>query len=327
MNPLKKILVSIFCLGHCVLLWALALPVQAQERVRTVWIVVPFAAGAAQDIVARLISEELGKQLGATVLVKNIPGAGGTIGALAVAKAAPDGNTFLLAGSGHYFGVHIYPKLTYDAARDFSGAALLGSSGFMLVVPASSKASNLTEFISQVRDRPMQYNYASAGVGSASHLAMSSLLTKAGLQMQHIPMQTNSDALIAVMTERAEGTATVAINIPALKSNSRIKLLAYSGAARAKSFPELPTVAEAGLPGFAFETWVGLLAPARTPKNELERINRAVAELSANPRIRESLSKLGAEFTPASVEAFQSLLSVEWKRSSQLVKEAGATLD
>ena len=167
MIPLKKNRVSIFYLGHCVLLWALSLAVQAQEKVRTVWIVVPFAVGSAQDMVARLIRDELGKQLGATVLVKNIPGAGGTIGALAVAKAAPNGNTLLLAGSSYYFGAHLRPKLTYDAARDFSGAALLGSSGFVLVVPASSKVSNLTEFISQVRNRPMQYNYASAGVGSA----------------------------------------------------------------------------------------------------------------------------------------------------------------
>ena len=327
MNPLKKNRFSVFCLGHCVLLWALALPVQAQEKVRIVWIVVPFAAGAAQDVVARLISEELGKQLGATVLVKNIPGAGGTIGALAVAKAAPDGNTLLLAGSGHYFSAHIYPNLAYDAAQDFSGAALIGLSGFVLVVPVGSKANNLTEFIGKVRDRPMRYNYASAGVGSASHLAMASFLTKAGLQMQHIPLHSNSDALIEVMTERAEGAATVAINISALKSNPRIKLLAYSGGARAKSLPELPTVAEAGLPGYAFETWVGLLGPAGTPEKELERINRAMAEVNANPRIRESLGKLGAEFTPASVEAFQSLLRVEWERSSQTVKGAGATLD
>ena len=328
-TPMKKNRISIFSLCSCVLLWALALsvPVLAQEKVRTIWIVVPFAAGAAQDLVARLISEELGKQLGANVLVKNIPGAGGTIGALAVAKAAPDGNTLLLAGSGHYFSAHIYPKLAYDAAQDFSGAALIGLSGFVLVVPVGSKANNLTEFIGKVRDRPMRYNYASAGVGSASHLAMASFLTKAGLQMQHIPLHSNSDALIEVMTERAEGAATVAINISALKSNPRIKLLAYSGGARAKSLPELPTVAEAGLPGYAFETWVGLLGPAGTPEKELERINRAMAEVNANPRIRESLGKLGAEFTPASVEAFQSLLRVEWERSSQTVKGAGATLD
>ena len=145
--------------------------------------------------------------------------------------------------------------------------------------------------------------------------------------MQHIPKHSNSDALIEVMTGRAEGTATVAISIPALKSNPRIEWLAYSGAAHANSLPELPTVAEAGLPGYAFETWVGLLAPARTPKNKLEQINRAVAEVSANPRIRESLGKLGAEFTQTSVEAFQSMLSVEWERSSKVVTEAGATLD
>ena len=145
--------------------------------------------------------------------------------------------------------------------------------------------------------------------------------------MQHIPMQSNSDALIEVMTERAEGAATVAINIPALKSNPRIKLLAYLGAARARLLPELPTVAEAGSAGYAFETWVGLLAPAGTPKRELERINRAVSNASATPGMRESLGKLGAEFTPASVEAFQSFLRVEWERSSQTVKGAGATMD
>ncbi len=324
---MEKYKTSHFSALACLLLWALALPVQAQKTVRTIWIVVPFAPGAAQDLAARLISEELGKQLGANVLVKNIPGAGGTVGALAVVLAAPDGNTLLLAGSGHYLAAHLYPKLAYDATKDFSGVALIGLSGFVFVVPVGSKVNSLTKFMGKVKDRPMHYNYASAGTGSASHLAMASLLTQAGLHMQHIPLRSNSDALIGVSTELVDGAATVAINVKALKSNPRIVLLAYSGAKRATSLPELPTVAEAGVPMYAFETWTGLLAPAGTPKPEMEKINRAMAVVSTTPVVLDRLHELGAEFSITSMEAFQEFLRVDWQRTGVQVRAAGAMLN
>ena len=173
----------------------------------------------------------------------------------------------------------------------------------------------------------MHYNYASAGTGSASHLAMASLLTQAGLHMQHIPLRSNSDALIGVSTELVDGAATVAINVKALKSNPRIVLLAYSGAKRATSLPELPTVAEAGVPMYAFETWTGLLAPAGTPKPEMEKINRAMAVVSTTPVVLDRLHELGAEFSITSMEAFQEFLRVDWQRTGVQVRAAGAMLN
>ena len=249
----------------------LQFPAWAQRVIR---IVVPFGPGAVQDTVARTFSNELGQLLGASVVIDNRAGAGGTIGTASVAKAAPDGNTLVIAAASHTLAGHMYAKLSYDPIKDFAPVSLLGYSGYVIAAPASMGVSNLAEYIRQVKSKPKQLNYASAGNGSATHLGMASFMARAGLDMQHIPMKSTGDAVNEVLADRVQGVTGATIGLVGFRQDPRIKLLAYTGAKRSKFLPDLPTVAESGMSDFRFDSWFGLLAPAGTPKSEIDAHNR-----------------------------------------------------
>ena len=189
-------------LSIAVLLLGLQTNAFAQRVIR---IVVPFGPGAVQDTVARTFSNELGQLLGATVVIDNRAGAGGTIGTASVAKSAPDGNTLVMAAASHTLAGHMYAKLGYDPIKDFAPVSMLGYSGYVIAAPASMGASNLADYIRLVKSKPKQLNYASAGNGSATHLGMASFLAKAGLEMQHIPMKSTGDAVNEVLADLAFG--------------------------------------------------------------------------------------------------------------------------
>ena len=185
-------------LSVAVLLLGLQTNAFAQRVIR---IVVPFGPGAVQDTVARTFSNELGQLLGATVVIDNRAGAGGTIGTASVAKSAPDGNTLVMAAASHTLAGHMYAKLGYDPIKDFAPVSMLGYSGYVIAAPASMGVSNLADYIRLVKSKPKQLNYASAGNGSATHLGMASFLAKAGLEMQHIPMKSTGDAVNEVLAQ------------------------------------------------------------------------------------------------------------------------------
>ena len=294
---------------------------------RVIRIVVPFGPGAVQDTVARTFSNELGQILGATVVVENRAGAGGTIGTAAVAKAAPDGNTLLLAAASHTLAGHLFAKLPYDPIKDFAGVSLLGYSGYVIAAPASMGVSQLADYIKYVKARPKQLNYASAGNGSATHLGMASFLAKAGLDMQHIPLKSTGDAVNEVLADRVQGVTAATIGLVGFRQDPRIKLLAYTGAKRSRFMPELPTVAEAGLPGYKFDSWLGLLAPAATPKAEQDRINQAVQKALSDPAVIERFKNLGVETSLASPEEFQQILRADWDNAGLIVKSSGAKVE
>jgi tripartite-type tricarboxylate transporter receptor subunit TctC len=294
---------------------------------RVIRIVVPFGPGAVQDTVARTFSNELGQNLGATVVVENRAGAGGTIGTAAVAKAAPDGNTLLLAAASHTLAGHLFAKLPYDPIKDFAGVSLLGYSGYVIAAPASMGVSQLADYIKYVKARPKQLNYASAGNGSATHLGMASFLAKAGLEMQHIPLKSTGDAVNEVLADRVQGVTAATIGLVGFRQDPRIKLLAYTGAKRSRFMPELPTVAEAGLPGYKFDSWLGLLAPAATPKAEQDRINQAVQKALSDPAVIERFKNLGVETSLASPEEFQQILRADWDNAGLIVKSSGAKVE
>jgi len=294
---------------------------------RVIRIVVPFGPGAVQDTVARTFSNELGQILGATVVVENRAGAGGTIGTAAVAKAAPDGNTLLLAAASHTLAGHLFAKLPYDPIKDFAGVSLLGYSGYVIAAPASMGVSQLADYIKYVKARPKQLNYASAGNGSATHLGMASFLAKAGLEMQHIPLKSTGDAVNEVLADRVQGVTAATIGLVGFRQDPRIKLLAYTGAKRSRFMPELPTVAEAGLPGYKFDSWLGLLAPAATPKAEQDRINQAVQKALSDPAVIERFKNLGVETSLASPEEFQQILRADWDNAGLIVKSSGAKVE
>lgn len=294
---------------------------------KVIKMVVPFGPGAVQDTVARTFNNELGQILDATVIIENKAGAGSTIGTNFVAKSAPDGSTLILAAASHTLAGHLYEKLPYDPIKDFSPVSLIGYSGYVIGAPSSLGANNLRDYIRILKAKPKEYNYASAGNGSASHLGMASFLTRAGIELQHIPMKSTGDAVNEVLANRVQGVTSATIGLIGFRQDARIKLLAYTGKQRSKFLPEIPTVSESGVPGFHFDSWMGLLAAANTPKLEVERINRAMIKVLADPVVQERLVKLGLEIQTASPEEFQQILISDWQNAALIVKSSGAKLE
>ena len=294
---------------------------------KVIKMVVPFGPGAVQDTVARTFNNELGQILDATVIIENKAGAGSTIGTNFVAKSVPDGSTLILAAASHTLAGHLYEKLPYDPIKDFSPVSLIGYSGYVIGAPSSLGANNLRDYIRILKAKPKEYNYASAGNGSASHLGMASFLTRAGIDLQHIPMKSTGDAVNEVLANRVQGVTSATIGLSGFRQDARIKLLAYTGKQRSKFLPEIPTVSESGVPGFHFDSWMGLLAAANTPKLEVERINRAMIKVLADPMVQERLVKLGLEIQTASPEEFQQILIADWQNAALIVKSSGAKLE
>ncbi len=294
---------------------------------KVVKLIVPFGPGAVQDTVARTFNNELGQILDATVIIENKAGAGGTIGTHFVAKSTPDGTTLILAAASHTLAGHLYEKLPYDPIKDFSAVSLIGYSGYVIAAPAALGANSIKDYIRVLKAKPKEYNYASAGNGSASHLGMASFLSKAGIEMQHIPMKSTGDAVNEVLANRVQGVTSATIGLIGFRQDARIKLLAYTGKQRSKFLPELPTVAESGLPGFQFDSWMGLLAAANTPKAEVERINRAMMKVLSEASVQERLVKLGLEVQTATPEEFQQILNLDWQNAAGIVKSSGAKLE
>ena len=294
---------------------------------RVIHIVVPFGPGAVQDTIARTFNNELGKELGASVVVENRAGAGGTIGTAQVAKAAPDGNTLVLAAASHTLSGHMYAKLPYDPIKDFVGVTYLGNSGYVIAAPGNLDVKNLAEYVALIKSRPGQLNYASAGNGSATHLGMASFLAKAGGQMQHIPMKSTGDAVNETLAGRVQGVVPAVIGVVPFKQDARIKLLAYTGTTRSRFLPELPTVAEAGVPGYKFDSWIGLLAPAAMPRAEVEKLNAAMQKVLADPAVQQRFANLGVETAPMSADDFGKLLRADWDTAGAIVRASGAKVE
>jgi tripartite-type tricarboxylate transporter receptor subunit TctC len=304
---------------------AAASPALAQRVIR---IVVPFGPGAVQDTVARTFNAELGQVLGASVVVENRPGAGGTVGTAQVAKSPADGNTLVLAAASHTLAGHLYSKLPYDPLKDFTGVAYIGNSGYVIAAPGNLGVNTLGEFVSLVKSKPGQMNYASAGNGSATHLGMAYFLARAGLQMQHVPMKSTGDAVNEVLAGRVQGVVSSLIGVVPFKNDPRMKLLAYTGTQRSRFLPELPTAAEAGVPGYKFDSWIGVLAPAGMPKAELDRINAAMNKVLADPAVQQRLTNLGVEVGGnMNADEFQKLLRSDYESAGVLVKASGARIE
>jgi tripartite-type tricarboxylate transporter receptor subunit TctC len=306
----------------------LTLAAQAAEPwpSRPIKIVIPFSADGVQDTFARAISNELGAALGQPVIVENRPGAGGTVATSSIAKSAPDGYTLLLAAASHNINGTLYSKLNYDPVKDFVGAAYLGNSSYIMVVNASVPAKSVAEFVAYAKARPGQLNYATAGAGSATHLAMAYFNGMAGLDIVNIPTKGAGEA----MTEVLAGRSQVMINanniaLPFAK-DSRVRLIGVTSEKPSPFVPGVDPIA-AAVPGYVFDTWFGLLAPAGTPKGIVDKLNAEVAKLVKRPEIVERLHKQGIEPGTMGSEDFAQLLRKDFERMAKVVKISGAKAD
>jgi len=299
----------------------------AQTNSKIARIVVPFAPGGVQDLLARAMSTELGLALGQTVIIENRPGAGGTVGTAYVAKSAPDSGAMVLGAASHNIAGTLYTKLSYDPQKDFAPMAHIGTADYVLMIHPEVPARTAAEYIRYAKANPGKLNYATAGVGSATHLSMAYFNGLAGIDVVHVPLKATGEAINEVISGRAQAVIAASIGALAFAKDSRIRLIGVTSPKRSKYLPEVPTIAESGLPGYQFDSWFGLLGPAATPAAEVNRVNAAMAKVLKDPVVLERLDKQGIEPLAMSNADFAKLLAVDYKRMAEVVKASGAKVE
>jgi tripartite-type tricarboxylate transporter receptor subunit TctC len=296
---------------------------QAQYPVKPVRLIVPFPPGGSTDILARIHGQKLGEALGQQVIVDNRPGAAGNVGAEIAARAQPDGYTLLLANIDQAISVSVYDKLTYSFVRDLEPVTLLASTPLTLMVNASVPVKSVKELIAFARVRPNQLSYSAPGSGSAGHLAGVLFSQLADLRMVHVSFKGGAPAMLAVVSgEVALGFPSTATALPYMKSG-RVRGLAVTSAQRLPSARDIPTVTEAGLPGYEIGLWAGLLAPAGTPRDVIARLHAESIRVLAFPDVRERLD--AAALTPIGTtpEQFGAYIRREVEKWAKVVKASG----
>ena len=299
----------------------------AQGNSRVIRIVVPFAAGGVQDLLARALSTEFGIALGQTVIIDNKPGAGGTVGTGFVAKSAPDSGAMVLAAASHNIAGSLYTKLNYDPQKDFVPMAHIGTADYVLMIHPEVPAKTAAEYIRYAKANPGKMNYATAGVGSATHLSMAYFNGLAGIDVVHVPLKATGEAINEVISGRAQAVIAASIGALAFAKDSRIRLIGVTSPKRSKYLPDIPTIAESGLPGYQFDSWFGLLGPAATPASEVNRINTAMATLLKDPVVLARLDKQGIEPLAMTNPDFARLLAIDYERMVKVVKASGAKVE
>ena len=289
-------------------------------------LMVPFPPGGSTDIVARIVAQKLSAQLGQPVVVENRGGAGGTIGTAVVAKAAPDGYSLLVGTtSTHVVAPSVYAKLEYDPVKDFAPVGLMAVTPYLLVVNPAVQAKSVKELVDLMRAQPGRLNYASAGIGSTTHLAMEMLKSASGTFALHIPYSGNGPAGAAVIAGQVEILfGSLPAVLPHAKSG-RVRALAVGTLKRSPSLPEVPTVAESGYPGFDASLWLAIMAPAGTPAAVIERLNKEVVAAVSAPDTRELLDKNGAEVLTSTPAELSAMIREGVAKYAKIVKMAGVT--
>ena len=286
--------------------------------------VVPFSPGGSTDVLARIVGQKLTERSGQPVIIENRAGAGGNIGADQVAKSAPDGYTLLLGGVPHAISASLYPKLAYDLARDLAAIAEIASFPSAIVLHPSLPANSVKELIALARARRGQLSFGSAGNGSPNHLALELFKTMAGVDMAHVPYKGSGQLigdLLAGQVQLASMGTPVAL--PRVQSG-KLRAIAVTGAARSSLLPDVPTVSEAGLPGFDVTSWYGVFGPAGLPAGIVAKLNSQIGSAVTAPDVRERLAALGAEPSVKAPEEFSRYVRQEIAKWAKVVKDSGA---
>ena len=318
------------------MIWRLALlllPITAWAQnwpgTHPITVVMGFPAGSGVDVVGRLLQEPMEKSLGGKLVMDYRTGAGGNLASEAVAKARPDGYTILLGTAAtHGVNAALYRRLPFDVEADFTPIApLVNVSNVLTVNPAVIDASTLKEFIEKVKANPGQYNYASTGNGTGTHLAFAELVSRAGLNMVHVPYKGGPEALASVVAGQTCCIMNQVQTVQAQWKAGRVRLLGVTTATRVPAIPEIPTIAEAGVPGYASITWFGLFGPKGLDEAIVNRINAAVKAALETPAVRERLAQLGNTPRWESPAQFRQTVKTDRAKWAEVVKAVGATID
>jgi tripartite-type tricarboxylate transporter receptor subunit TctC len=290
--------------------------------------VVPYPAGGPLDTVARLLGQKVGERMKQVVIVENKPGAGGNIGADLVAKAAPDGYTLLMgAVATHAINPSLYAHMPYDAVRDFMPVTQVASTPNVLVVNPTLRVSSVHEFIAYAKAHPGELNFGSGSTGSAGHLAGELFKSMAGVEMTHIPYKGAAPAMQDLIGGRIQLMFDNLASALGQVRAGKVRALAVTTAQRSALAPDLPTIAESGLPGFDISTWFGVFVPARTPPAVVERLHREFVAALAAPDVRETMLRLGAEPVGSSPAEFTAYIAHEAQKYARVIKASGARAD
>ncbi len=316
-----------FLVGIVIAVMAGGVAAQAWPAKPIKW-VVPFAPGGTTDILARTVGDKLSVALGQPVIIENKPGAGGGVGAEFTAKAAPDGYT-IMGGtiSTHAINASLYSKLPYDPVKDFAAVTLIARVPNMLVINPSIPAKDVRELIVLLKANPGKYSFASSGNGTSQHLSGELFKSMAGVEMQHIPYKGSPPALQDVMGGQVAMTFDNITTAWPLAKDGRLRALAVTTAKRSPIAPDVPTLAESGLPGFEVGSWQGVFAPAGTPPEIVKRLNAEIVKILNQPDVREKLLALGAEPVGNSPEEFSAMVKAEVVKWSDVVRKSGAKVD
>jgi tripartite-type tricarboxylate transporter receptor subunit TctC len=315
------------------LLAATAVPAIAQAPsaagypARPIKLVVPFAPGGFTDVVARILGVKMSQALGQQWVIENKAGAGSTIGSDFVAKAPPDGYTLLMVSSTHVISPWIYKNLPYDPIKSFTVVGKLVDSPYVLLVHPKVAAKNVQEFIALAKSQPDQIHYASSGNGSAQHLMGGLFASMTGAPLKHVPYRGSAGASTDLIAGVVESSFAGVPNALAQVPNGRLRALAVTTARRAPQLPDVPTMQEAGVPGYAASVWLALLAPAGTPPEIVHKLNGEIAKVMANPETKKALFDAGVEPTPTSPEEMSAYMGEELVRWGKVVKEAHIRLE
>jgi tripartite-type tricarboxylate transporter receptor subunit TctC len=310
-------------------LGAIVLPAQAQDKwpSKPITYVVPFPAGGTTDILARLIGQKLGPALGTTVIIDNRPGAGGNIGSELVARAAPDGYT-IMGGtiSSHSINASLY-KLSYDPLKSFAPITLIGTNANVLVVNPASPFKSVKELIAAAKAKPDSLSFASAGNGTSQHLSAELFKTMAGIDMVHIPYKGSAPAIQDVIGGQVPLMFDTTVVAGPFIQSGKVRALAVTSTKRVATLPDVPTMAEAGVPGYEVVSWQAMFAPAGTPPAIVQRLQTEVAAILKQPDVQERLAKLGVDpsgMAPQQLAEFQAAEIAKW---AKVVKAANVKVD
>ena len=294
--------------------------------VKPVRLIVPFAPGTATDILGRLVADQFSKSTGQQFLVENRAGAGGSVGTEVAAKAAPDGYTLVMAGSGP-FGINpaIFPKLPFDPVRDFEPIANIGLTPQTLVVHPGAAYKTLREFLAFAHDKNLPY--ASIGNGSTSHLAMEMLKSASGVKLEHVPFKGSGDAQARIIAGEVSVMFDTVPGVLGQVKAGKLRALAVAASQRSPFLPDVPTVAEQGIADFAAVGWIGLAAPVKTPAAILDQLNAEVRKMLAAPEVKERMASLAFVPVGDSRAQFGAFMRAEIARWTKAVKESGAKVD
>ena len=294
---------------------------------KPVRMIVPWPAGGGADIVGRALAQKLSESLNQKFIVDNRPGASGNLGVELGARSAADGYTVIIVGANHATNIHLYSKLAYDPVKDFEPISLLTAAPNILVVHPSLPVRNVQELFALARAKPGQISYGSAGNGTTGHLAMELLKSSAKIDMKHVPYKGGSQFMHDLMGGHVSlGFENVLSSAPHIKAG-RLRAIATTSARRTPTMPDVPTVAESGLPGFEVVLWQGLLAPAGTPRETIERLHAAVVESLQKPDLRERFGQLNVEAIGSTPAQFGTFIRSEIDKWAKVVRESGSRLD